>query len=188
MKKLMWAALALSLGTISQPQNTPKADVAVEYSPLYILKGLYHLDERRQWLGCLQCQPLVRSCRRFRRVSRPSGSEFDRGDLHARPAIFLSQVRQDRAIRPGALRGITFFGVVRRYHRRGKRVRVFPGRWCEHWARQEPKSRPAAGRELLWHPIERLHHGFGPPLRRNCLPHRQEVASGNFVKTAFLPR
>ena len=40
MKKLMGAAFAVSLlATVSYAQDFPKADVAVEYSPLYILKG-----------------------------------------------------------------------------------------------------------------------------------------------------
>ena len=33
------------------------------------------------------------------------------------------------------------------------------------------------GGRLLWHSLERFHHAFGTPLRRNCLPHREQVAS-----------
>jgi hypothetical protein len=40
MKKLLWLGFALwVLAAVAQAQDTPKADVAVEYSPLYILKG-----------------------------------------------------------------------------------------------------------------------------------------------------
>lgn len=40
MKKLAWMALALVLmAAVSQAQDVPKADIAVSYSPLYILKG-----------------------------------------------------------------------------------------------------------------------------------------------------
>jgi len=40
MRKLLWAAVALSIfAAVSHAQNTPQADVAVEYSPLYVLTG-----------------------------------------------------------------------------------------------------------------------------------------------------
>lgn len=39
MKKLNCAVALLCLATVSYAQNTPAADVAVAYSPLYILKG-----------------------------------------------------------------------------------------------------------------------------------------------------
>jgi opacity protein-like surface antigen len=40
MKKLIWAAVAfLFLATVSVAQETPRADVAIEYSHLQILKG-----------------------------------------------------------------------------------------------------------------------------------------------------
>jgi hypothetical protein len=40
MKKFAWVALALTLIALPSPaQQTPNADVAVEYSPLYVLTG-----------------------------------------------------------------------------------------------------------------------------------------------------
>jgi hypothetical protein len=39
MKKLAWAALTVALAIPSAAQNAPAGDIAVEYSPLYVLTG-----------------------------------------------------------------------------------------------------------------------------------------------------